>query len=113
MTRIKPFAVAEFSNLILQSKRPPAASQFVGCVGVGIARKLRFPPWQQKSLRAHSRVVQDSKARIKRKIREGQKRHDATRWRTHSSGTVDADSRAVFHRPARLSRDGHAAGGPH
>src|SRR5882672_12140540 len=108
---MKPFAAAEFSKLLLQSKRPTAASQFVGCVGVGIARKLKLPPWQQKSLRAHSRAVQDSKPRIKRKRRA--KRHDATRWRTHSSGTVDADSRAVFHRSARLSRDGHAPGRAH
>jgi hypothetical protein len=68
---MKPFAAAEFSKLLLQSKRSPA-SQFVGCAGVGIARKLRLPPWQQKSLRAHSRAVQDSEARIKRKNREGQ-----------------------------------------
>src|SRR6266571_3840805 len=46
--------------------------QFVGCVSVGIARKLRFPPWQEKSPRAHSRAVRDSKPRIKRKNREGQ-----------------------------------------
>src|SRR5438309_3877508 len=45
-------------------------------------------------------------------IKKG-KRHDATCWRTHSPRAVNADSRTVFHRPARLSRHGHAAGGSH
>src|SRR4029077_17700051 len=47
------------------------------------------------------------------RIKKGKKRHDATYWRTPSSRAIDADSWAVFHRPARLSRDGHAAGGAH
>src|SRR5260370_17809563 len=59
----------------LSDKRPPARrpGQFVGCVSVGIARKLRFTRRQEKSPRAHSRAVRDSKARIKRKNREGQR----------------------------------------
>src|SRR5947208_15762738 len=59
MPRIKLLASAEFPYLLPQSKRPPAhrRSQFVGCVSLGIARKLNFPPRQGKSRIAHLRGV--------------------------------------------------------
>src|SRR5256885_12238010 len=47
-------------------------SQIVGCAVVGIARKLGFSPWQEKSPRAPSRAVRDSNTRIKRKNKAGQ-----------------------------------------
>src|ERR1700686_2187634 len=74
MPRIKLFVAAEIPNLPVSDNRvwTSRPSQIVGCVGVGIARKLRFPPLQEKSPRAHSRAVRDSKARIKRKNEEGQ-----------------------------------------
>src|ERR1700674_5117759 len=72
--RIKLIVAAEIPNPPVSDNRVQTSgpSQIVGCVGVGIARKLRFPPWQEKSPRAHSRAVRDSKARIKRKNEEGQ-----------------------------------------
>src|SRR6202158_4370351 len=63
MPRIKLLAAAEIPNLPVSDNRVQRSrpSQIVGCVGVGIARKLKFPPWKEKSPRAHSRAVGDSK----------------------------------------------------
>src|SRR6267143_3981276 len=49
MPRIKLFAAAEIPNLPVSDNRVKRTrtSQIVGCAGVGIARKLRFPPWQK------------------------------------------------------------------
>src|SRR6202140_1185477 len=74
MPRIGLFVAAEIPNLPnsdsrIQASRP---SQIVGCVGVGIARKLGFSPWREKSPRAPSRADRVSGARIKRKNKEGQ-----------------------------------------
>src|ERR1700674_2704771 len=72
MPRIKLFAAAEIPNLPVSDNRVQRkTSQIVGCVGVGIARKLKFPPWQIKSPRAHSRAVRYSDARIKRQKKKG------------------------------------------
>src|ERR1700681_2123981 len=74
MPRIKLFVSAEIPNLPdsdnrIQASRP---GQIVGCVGVGIARKLGLSPRREKSPRAASRAVRVSRARIKRKNKEGQ-----------------------------------------
>src|SRR5260370_32514181 len=107
MQQINLFAVAEIPNLLfsdngVQRSRP---CQIVGCVGVGIARKLKFPPRQEKSPRAHRERFEirtrESSARKRRA-----KRHDATRWRTQSLCAADAVPRTVLHRSAPLSPDG-------
>src|SRR5260370_38093505 len=110
MTRMRLFAAAEFSSLLLHSKRPPA-SQFVGCVGVGIARKLRLPQWQGKV--PGSDFAGGSRSRSEKQAQELRraKLNDPPRWRTHSTSALDAHSRPGFHCPARLSLDGRPTGG--
>src|SRR5260370_13275944 len=92
MPRIKLFAVAEIPNLPVSDTRVQRSRpcQIVGCVGVGIARKLNFPPRQEKSPRAHRERFEirtrESSARKRRA-----KRHDATRWRTHTPRPVNVN----------------------
>src|SRR5260370_9533145 len=94
MPRIKLFAVAEIPNLPVSDTRVQRSRpcQIVGCVGVGIARKLKFPPRQEKSPSAHPERFEirtrESNARKRRP-----KHHDETRWRTQSPCRVDADPR--------------------
>src|SRR5215472_6151856 len=74
-----------------------------------IARKLGFPPWQEKFPRANPRTVRSFPAGADfKKIKKGND-HDAIRWRTQSPGAVDADAGAVLCRPARVSRFGDPA----
>src|SRR6266478_5610776 len=48
MPQSKLFAAAEIPNLPVSENRVQRrTSQIVGCAGVGIARKLKFPPWQK------------------------------------------------------------------
>src|SRR5882757_9743873 len=81
MPRIILFEVAEIPNLPASDNRVrrTSTSQIVGCVGAGIARKLKFPPWlksPRERIRGRFEIgTRESSARKRRA-----KRHDATRW---------------------------------
>src|SRR6266480_1191171 len=73
MPRIKLFAAAEIPNLPVSDNRVQRSrpSQIVGCAGVAIARKLKFPPWQKSPRERIRGAVRDSNARIKRQKKKG------------------------------------------
>src|SRR5215469_6397803 len=99
------------AQITTRTSPPVAQSQFVGCVAATDCAKIDLPRWQESPrIDTRGRFAPNSGKAARKK--EG-KSYDSTHRRTQSPSPADADAGAVFHRPARIPRNGDATGGSH